>query len=296
MILTATRRYTCLDAIHGIYGEQQMIERRRAFFVSDGTGITAENVGRSLLTQFHGLEFDEFSLPYVDTLEKAAKAVEMINISVANGEAPIIISTIVNNDIRKIISTAKAFMLDTFDKFLAPLEHELHTRSDHESGRSHNIANEKNYHGRMAAVHYALDNDDGAQIKNYGEADLIIIGVSRCGKTPSCLYLALQYGLKIANYPITEDDADNFNLPLPLREHRSKLFGLTIAPQRLSAIRNERRPNSRYSSLRQCADEVRMVESIYRKYGIPNINSTHYSVEEISTRILAKMGIKRKML
>jgi len=273
-----------------------MSDKRRAFFISDGTGITAENVGRSLITQFHGIEFEEFSLPYVDTIEKALKAVDMVNISVANGEDPIIISTIVNRGIRDTIAKSNVFMLDTFDKFMKPLEHHLHTRSDHMSGRSHTISDEAKYHDRIAAVHFALDNDDGAQIKNYGEADLILVGVSRCGKTPTCLYLALQYGLKMANYPITEDDEANFKLPEPLREHRSKLFGLTIEPTRLSAIRNERRPNSRYSSLRQCADEVRMVEAMLSKYRIPNIDTTQYSIEEISTRILASMGIKRKML
>ncbi len=293
---SATNLY--ISAIHtsGLWETDYMTTKRYAYFVSDGTGITAENVGRSLITQFPGIEFEELSLPYVDTPEKAERAVTMINESKRGIERPIVVSTIISDEIRAIVQKADALMLDSFDAFLGPIEKELSAVSNHEMGQTHNIANEQKYQSRMDAVHYSLDNDDGAQIKNYADADIILVGVSRCGKTPTCLYLALQYGIKAANYPITEDDADNFNLPRPLQAYRAKLFGLTIAPNRLSAIRNERRPNSRYSSLRQCADEVRMVEAIYRKHRVPSINTTHHSVEEISTRILAEVGIKRKML
>jgi hypothetical protein len=273
-----------------------MITPRKAFFVSDGTGITAENIGRSLLTQFPTIEFDELSLPYVDTVEKAERAVAMINASVSDDVRPIIVSTIIDDQIREIIATANALLLDSFDKFLQPLELELHETSKHQIGQTHNIANEKNYHSRIDAVHFALENDDGALLKNYQHADVILVGVSRCGKTPTCLYLALQYGLKAANYPITEDDGDAMKLPDALQPYRSKIFGLSISPQRLATIRHERRPNSRYASLRQCADEVRHVEAVFRRYKIPCINTTDYSIEEISTRILAEMGIKRKML
>lgn len=270
--------------------------RRIAYFVSDGTGITAENIGHSLLTQFANQEFEELSLPYVDDLDKAKRAVEIINNRPEGYGRPIVLSTIVNDEIRSIIATSNAFMLDSFGAFLGPLEKELHQESDHEAGRSHNIADNDNYTDRIDAVHYALDNDDGARVKDYHNADLILVGVSRCGKTPSCLYLALQYGIRAANYPITDDDADEFRLPKSLRPFSNKIFGLTIDAERLASIREHRRPNSRYASLRQCVDEVERVEAIFRREGIKYLNTTHHSVEEISTKILAERGLKRKML
>lgn len=270
-----------------------MIERT-VFFISDGTGITAETLGNSLLAQFEHIHFKHVVLPYIDSEEKARDAVNQINHSYINtAEQPIVFDTIVDRNIRQILANSKGFMVDIFSTFLQPLESALNTHSSYRVGKSHSINNHKKYSERMEAVQFTLDNDDGARTRHYDQADIIMIGVSRCGKTPTCLYLALQYGIRAANYPLTEEDLDEAVLPPVLKAHKNKLFGLTIDPDRLAAIRHERKPNSRYASARQCEEEVRGAESLYNKENIPFLNSTHLSVEEISTRLIALLGIER---
>lgn len=268
--------------------------KRTVFFISDGTGLTAEALGNSLLAQFEQIEFERVTVPYVDDMEKASALVERINLAAAtDNEKPLVFDTIVNNEIRGVISQANGFMVDIFGTFLQPLETELSASSSYTVGRSHAISNESNYEKRIHAVNFALDNDDGARIRHYSEADLILVGASRSGKTPTCIYLALQYGIKAANYPITEEDLLDQQLPEALRSHREKIFGLTIDPERLATIRNERRPNSRYSSVKQCMHEVEEIELMYRRERIPYMNTTTSSVEEISTRIMVTTGLKR---
>ncbi|MBD1551993.1 pyruvate, water dikinase regulatory protein [Pseudomonas typographi] len=269
--------------------------KRSAFFISDGTGITAETLGQSLLAQFENITFNKFTRPYIDSIDKARAMVAHINSAAErDGVRPIIFDTIVNRDIRDILATSNGFMIDIFSTFLAPLEQELGDHSSYSVGKSHSIARNAAYMERIEAVNFALDNDDGARTHYYDKADLILVGVSRCGKTPTCLYMAMQFGIRAANYPLTEDDMERLQLPGALQAHRQKLFGLTIDADRLTAIRHERKPNSRYSSFAQCEFEVREVENLFRRENIPNINSTHFSVEEISTRILAQMGVERR--
>lgn len=268
--------------------------KRTAFFISDGTGLTAEALGHALLAQFEKIEFERITVPYIDDEEKALDLVKRINTAAeADGERPLIFDTIVNNTIREIVSDAEGFMVDIFGTFLSPLELELNSSSSYSVGKSHAINNVSSYERRIHAVNFALDNDDGARTRHYDEADLILIGASRSGKTPTCLYLALQYGIKAANYPITEEDLDDQKMPAALRPHKEKLFGLTIEPERLATIRNERRPNSRYSSMQQCMHEVEEIELMYKRERIPYLNTTAYSVEEISTRIMVSTGLKR---
>ncbi|AQZ95819.1 pyruvate, water dikinase regulatory protein [Halopseudomonas phragmitis] len=270
--------------------------KRTAFFISDGTGITAETLGQSLLTQFENIQFTKRLRPYVDTIEKARNMVQQINAAAEqDGARPIIFDTVVNKEIREELAKANAFMIDIFSSFLAPLEQELGDGSSYSVGKSHSIQHNAHYKDRIDAVHFAMDNDDGARTHYYNEADIILVGVSRCGKTPSCLYMALQYGIRAANYPLTEDDMERLQLPAALKQHKHKLFGLTIDPDRLASIRNERRPNSRYASFAQCEFEVREVENLFRRENIDFINSTHFSVEEISAKILVQMGIERRL-
>lgn len=271
--------------------------KRSVFFISDGTGITAETLGHSLLSQFEGIEFEELTIPYVDTVEKAWSAVNEINkVAALDGARPIIIDTIVSKEVREVIARADGCMLDVFETFVGRLEQELHSHSVDKVGKSHSIVDNESYNIRIDAVHFALDNDDGARTRHYDKADLILTGVSRSGKTPTSLYMALQFGVHVANYPLTEDDFDDLRLPAALREHKRKLFGLTIDPERLSAIRHERKANSRYASIQQCEMETRAAIALFNKEGIPYINTTHLSIEEISTRILAMAGIKRRLL
>ncbi|MDF3917250.1 kinase/pyrophosphorylase [Salinicola salarius] len=271
---------------------------RTAFFISDGTGITAETLGRSLLSQFENTDFIQVTKPYIDTLDKARSLVSIIEATgERDGMRPIVIDTIVDQSIRDIVSQASAFKVDIFSTFLAPLEEELETHSTYTVGRTHAIGRDDVYMHRIEAVNFALDNDDGARTHQYQEADVILIGVSRCGKTPTSLYLALQFGIRAANYPLTEDDLDEngiLNLPPSLAQHRHKLFGLTIDARRLSAIRTERRPDSRYCSMDQCMQEIGQAEALYRRHNIPYIDTTRFSIEEISTRMMNETGLQRR--
>ncbi len=268
--------------------------KRQAFFISDGTGITAEPLGHSLLSQFESIEFEQITLPYIDSISKAAEVVERLNKVSESGARPIVFDTIVNQEIRDEISKANAFKVDIFATFLAPLEKELNMGSSYTVGKSHAGGDNKSYLARIDAVNYALENDDGSRIKHYDKADIILVGVSRSGKTPSCLYLALQFGIKAANYPLTEEDLGNGDLPHALKPYKDKLFGLTIDPERLAAIRNERKANSRYASLNQCYYETEEVEMLFRRLSIPFLTTTDLSVEEISTRIMVESKLTRR--
>lgn len=268
------------------------------YFISDGTGITAEALGQSLLTQFENIVFETQTMPNINTIEKAHRVIDKIKSS--SIDKPIIFSTLVNENIRQIFQAeAHSFIfLDLFNSFIPFLEHELRAKSSHTMNKMHgvNIHNYSNYMLRMNAVNYAVNNDDGANIKEFSKADVILIGVSRCGKTPTCLYLALQFGIYAANFPITEDEIDLQKLPQILDPMRSKLFGLTIEPNRLQQIRQERRPNSPYSSLKQCLHEVREVEFLFKKERLPFLDTTTRSIEEISTEIMASCNLKRRLV
>lgn len=269
--------------------------KRTAFFISDGTGITAETLGQSLLAQFENISFTKLTRPYIDTPERARIMVQQINAAAErDGARPVIFDTLVNQEIRDILAESNGFMVDIFSSFLAPLEHELLARSSYSVGKSHAIGHHSNYMERIEAVNFALDNDDGARTHYYDKADLILVGVSRSGKTPTCLYMAMQFGIRAANYPLTEDDMECLRLPDTLKKHQHKLFGLTIDSERLAAIRHERKPDSRYASFSQCDFEIREVEKLFRREHIKFINSTHFSVEEISARILVEMEVERR--
>jgi len=267
---------------------------RKVYFLSNRTAITAETLGHSLLAQFPGIEFSSVTIPFVDNVNKAQRIVDRIDSESGDDDMqPIVISTMANEEIGKIIKQSRALVLDPFDRFLPDLESTLHAHSIHESGKSHRITNESLYESRIEAIDFSLVHDDGMTTKMYDQADIIIIGVSRSGKTPTCLYLALQYGLKAANYPITEEDMDSDKLPGSISAFKKKLFGLTTSPKRLAHIREERRPNSRYASIDQCKYEVRAVEQMYDTYQVPYIDTTTMSIEEIATQIVAIAGLHR---
>ena len=270
--------------------------RRTVFFVSDGTGITAEALGHSLLTQFDGIDFQQIVEPFVDSVAKAEECVARIaDAKAATGARAIVFCTLVNDDIRTVLRGADALVLDFFEGFLNPLEAELGTRSTHTVGRSHGVANNKEYLDRIEAINFALAHDDGLGNQELGKADVILVGVSRSGKTPTCLYMALQLGIKAANYPLTPDDFDRGVLPGAVEPHLKKLYGLTIAPERLAEIRNERRPDSRYARLENCRYEVDQAEKMMRRYGVAWLNSTTRSIEEIATKIMQDVKLERRV-
>jgi regulator of PEP synthase PpsR (kinase-PPPase family) len=271
------------------------VSRRTVFFVSDQTGVTAETMGHSLLTQFEGPEFRPVTLPFVSSIDKAQEAVRKINSTAEEtGLRPIVFSTLVQDDLREVVRRSKALYLDFFEAFVGPLEQELGVRSTHRAGRAHGMSDVAAYTMRINATNFALANDDGTS-RDYDRADCILIGVSRSGKTPTCLYMALQYGVFAANYPLTDDDLESGRLPKLLEPHRRKLYGLTIRPDRLQQIRHERRPDSRYASRQQVQYEVRAAESLFERCAIPYINTTECSIEEIASRIFDRTGIERRV-
>jgi regulator of PEP synthase PpsR (kinase-PPPase family) len=272
------------------------MQRRTVFFVSDQTGVTAETMGHSLLTQFEGQPFRQVTLPFISTVERAEEAVRRINATAeAEGVRPVVFSTLLQEDMRTIIKSAHALFLDFFDAFLGPLEQELNVKSSRAQGRAHGMTDIGGYTLRINATNFALANDDGATTRDYERADLIIVGVSRSGKTPTCLYMALQYGVFAANFPLADEELETGAMPKALLDHHRKLYGLTIVPARLQQIRKERKPNSKYSSASQVDFEVRTAEAIFKRYAIPVINTTECSIEEIASRILDETGIERRV-
>jgi [pyruvate, water dikinase]-phosphate phosphotransferase / [pyruvate, water dikinase] kinase len=247
------------------------------------------------MTQFEGLQLRPVTLPFVSSLDKAQEAVRRINRAAEQeGLRPIVFSTLVQDDLRDIVMGANALFLDLFSTFVGPLERELNARATHRAGLSHGIADLAAYTTRMDATNFSLANDDGSG-GDYAHADVVLIGVSRVGKTPTCVYMALQYGVFAANYPLTEDDLEAGRLPSRLEPFRAKLFALTIRPERLQQIRNERRPDSRYASRPQVLYELRAAEALFARYALPWLDTTECSIEEIASRILNTTGIERRL-
>ena len=272
-----------------------MAEARPVFYVSDGTGITAETIGHSLLTQFNGVAFDTRRIAFVDSVDKADAAVaEIRRAGERTGLRPIVVNTVVDAGLNARLAGSGALMLDLFAPFISPLEHELGVRRENRVGHAHGLVDFAEYEQRINATNYALTHDDGMDI-HYDDADVILVGVSRSGKTPTCLYMALHYGVKAANYPLTEEDLEGSGLPKRLVAHRRKLFGLTIDPVRLQKIREERKPGSRYARLETCRAEVAAAEAMFRQEGIPALSTTHTSIEEIAGKVMAHKGIHRHM-
>jgi regulator of PEP synthase PpsR (kinase-PPPase family) len=268
--------------------------KRTVFFVSDGTGITAQMLGHSLLTQFEGVEFRQITLPFVDSIEKAEECLARIEAESTNGSGPaVVFSTLVNQDVREVVRRAKALFIDFFETFIGPLESGLGIKSSHTIGRSHSAMDKKEYQQRIEAINFAMAHDDGASHRELAQADVILVGVSRSGKTPTSLYLALQFGVRAANYPLIPEDFQRMQLPEALRGQKAKLYGLTIAPERLREIRQERRPDSRYADLENCRFEVDEAEKLMRREGIRCSNSTSKSIEEIATTILRELRLAR---
>jgi len=261
---------------------------RTVFFVSDGTGITAETFGNSILAQFSA-QHRHVRRPFIDTPEKATAVLSEINITARmEGRRPIVFITLVNDAVRDVFAApaCQGLVMDMFRTFVEPLEAEFGVKSNHRVGRFSDAARSHEYHERIEAINFALAHDDGQSARNLAAADVILVGVSRCGKTPTSLYLAMQHGIKAANYPLIPEDFERNQLPGSLAPYKRKCFGLTIDPERLSQIRHERRPDSRYAALDNCRAEVRDAESMMRREGIAWLSSTHKSIEEIATTIL----------
>jgi regulator of PEP synthase PpsR (kinase-PPPase family) len=262
-----------------------------AFFLSDGTGITAETLGTTLLTQFPGHHVERHTVPFITTADRARQVVDRIDAVAAAGRVPVVFSTVIDPQLRAVLAGAQGFLVDLFGAHLHQLEAALHAAASPRPGRAHGLGDTLRYQMRMTAVEYAMEHDDGQSIRAGERAELILIAPSRCGKTPTSMYLALQHGIRVANFPLVDEDFQRRSLPAPITAHTGKCFGLTSSPLRLSQVRHERRPGTGYSSLAQCAWELRNAEELYALNGIPHLNSAFMSVEEISASILEKMEL-----
>jgi [pyruvate, water dikinase]-phosphate phosphotransferase / [pyruvate, water dikinase] kinase len=273
-----------------------IMPNRTVFFVSDGTGITAETFGNAILAQFE-MQPRHVRLPFIDSVDKGHQAVRQIkHTAEAEGKKPIVFTTLVNMEVLHVIREGckdHCMLLDMFGTFVNPLEQELGIKSHHRVGRFSDVSKSKAYHDRIEAINFSLAHDDGQSNKDLEQSDVILVGVSRSGKTPTSLYLAMQHGLKASNYPLIPEDFERQQLPPALVPHKKKIFGLTILPERLSEIRNERRPNSRYADLNNCRMEVAEAEAMMRRASIRWLSTTTKSIEEIATTILQEIKPER---
>jgi regulator of PEP synthase PpsR (kinase-PPPase family) len=265
---------------------------RAAYFVSDSTGITAETLGSALLANFPAVSFQRHRIPFVDTVEGARNVVDDIQGSIRAGALPIVFATVKSADILSELVASGAVVIDLLGGHLREVEAALGSTASEQLGQYHGVGDIERYFARMRAVEYAIEHDDGQSMRALDIADVIIIAPSRCGKTPTTMYLALQYGLLVANYPLTDDDFPSDGLPSTVAKYAERCFGLTTTPLRLSQVRHERRPSSTYSSLAQCTLELRRAEDLYRRNRVPFLNSSTKSVEEMSAVIMQSMRLR----
>jgi [pyruvate, water dikinase]-phosphate phosphotransferase / [pyruvate, water dikinase] kinase len=262
------------------------------FFLSDSTGITAETMGNALLIQFPNLRFERRLIPFISTVEEARRVVAILDQAAAGPVTPLAFSTAAVEEVRQELLSTKCPLIDFFELHMERVESILGAKGIRVAARLHGMGDVKRYNARMAAVEYAIEHDDGQSMRALDKADVILVAPSRCGKTPTTMYLALQHGIFVANYPLVDEDFDTAELPGPVRALRDRCFGMTTTPARLSQVRHERRPRSRYASLEQCTYELRQAEAMYRNHRLPVIDSSTKSVEEMSTVILQTLNRK----
>jgi regulator of PEP synthase PpsR (kinase-PPPase family) len=262
------------------------------FFLSDSTGISAETMGNALLIQFPDLRFERRLIPFITSIEEARKVVAILDEAAAGPVMPLAFSTTAVTEVRHELHRSKCELIDFFDLHMSRVENILGAKGIRVAARLHGMGDAQRYNTRMQAVEYAIEHDDGQSMRALDKADVILLAPSRCGKTPTTMYLALQHGLFVANYPLVEEDFDTSDLPRPVRGLRERCFGLVTTPGRLSQVRNERRPNSRYASMEQCSYELRQAEAMFRSHRIPTINSSAKSVEEMATVIVQTLSQK----
>ncbi|OAN17747.1 phosphoenolpyruvate synthase regulatory protein [Photobacterium jeanii] len=275
---------------------QRKTQFRDVFYVSDGTAITSETVGHAVLGQFP-LDTKQTTLPFVETIERANYVKNIIDQAHSKrGMQPIVFYSVVIPEVKAILEQSNALLYDVLHAMVAPLAKDLDLEPKPQLQRSHSIKKDTDsYMDRIAAIEYTLAHDDGVSLNNLDQADIILLGVSRCGKTPTSLYLAMQFGIRAVNYPFIAEDMARLKLPQAIEPYRYKTFGLTINSDRLQAIRQERMADSDYASQHQCETELDKVEAMFRREAIPYLNTSSLSVEEISTRLLDMSGLKRRM-
>ena len=264
------------------------------FFLSDSTGISAETMGNALLIQFPEMHFERRLIPFIVTAAEARRVVAVLDAAADGPVTPIAFTTAATDEIRHILHTTRCPMIDFFELHMSRVEEVFGVTAKRHVAKLHGVGDIQRYNSRMAAIEYSIEHDDGQSIRALDRADVVLVAPSRCGKTPTTMYLALQHGLFVANYPLVEEDLDAAELPRPVRALRERCIGILADAKRLSEVRQARRPNSRYASIEQCRYELRQAEAMYHTNRIPVINSTTRSVEEMSTLIIQILETRTK--
>lgn len=257
------------------------------YILSDATGISAETMAKALLLQFPGVEFAVELIPFIASVDEARSIVARID-AARDGPEPLVFMTVVGDEVRRVLHTVRAPLVDFVGDHLPVIEGALGRYGDRQPARLHSVGDVQSYHRRMAAVEFAIEHDDGQSLRALDKADLVLLGPSRCGKTPTTMFLALQHGVFVANYPLIDEDLEADHLPRPVEPLRERCFGLISSPQRLREVREERRPHSRYASLAQVQWELSRARRLYRDYDIPFVDTSAKSVEEIATILLQR--------
>lgn len=263
------------------------------FFLSDSTGISAETMGNALLIQFPDLRFERRLIPFITSVREAREVVAVLDAAMEGPVTPLAFTTAAVDEIRAELHTSRCPIIDFFDLHMNRVESILGVRGMRLPATLHGVGDIQRYNARMAAVEFAIEHDDGQSLRALDKADVVLVAPSRCGKTPTTMYLALQHGIFVANYPLVDEDLAGSELPRPIRGLRERCFGIVSTPARLCQVRQERRPNSRYASLEQCTYELRRAEAMFAAHRIPIINSSAKSVEEMSTVILQTLTAAR---
>jgi regulator of PEP synthase PpsR (kinase-PPPase family) len=256
------------------------------FFLSGSTGISAETMGNVLLIQFPDLHFERRLFPFITTVEEARRVVAILDAAMDGPVPPLVFSTAAVDEIREVLLTTRCPVIDFFGLHMQRVEETLGVRGMRVAARPHGMGDLQRYNNRMSAIEFAMQHDDGQSLRALDKAEVILVAPSRCGKTPTTMYLALQHGIFVANYPLVDEDFESIDLPRPLRKLRDRCFGILTTPQRLSQVRTERRASSKYASLEQCTYELRRAAAMFRLHNVPTIDSTTSSVEEMATVIL----------
>jgi hypothetical protein len=264
------------------------------FFLSDSTGISAETMGNALLIQFPDVSFERTLIPFIATVEQAREVVAQLDAAMEGPVAPLVFTTAAIDEVREELLKTRAPIIDFFGLHMARVEEQLKARGLREARRLHGVGDVRRYNARMAAIEFAIEHDDGLGSRGLDRADVVLLAPSRCGKTPTAMYLALQHGLFVANYPLVDEDLETTDLPAPVRDLASRCFGLTTTVSRLSRVRQERRPDSRYASEEQCRFELRRATAMYETHSLPTVDTSTASVEEIATVVIQTLARQRR--
>jgi len=269
-----------------------MWSAKDVYYISDSTGILATNLGQALICQFPEVNFSGEKFPFIRTVEDAKKTLAYI-LSRSGGRRPLIFSTIINSDVRKIFDSPEVEFFDAFGHFLDRLETCLETPALREPGFARHLDN-VHMAKRVEAIYFCLEHDDGRKVDEFDEADIILLGVSRAGKTPISVYLSTQMGLKSANFPLTSEYLTRYRIPDGIMQNRAKAVGLTTSAQLLNSVREKRYPGSNYAKLSTCIEEIHQAQRIFQKNKIPIISTAGKSIEEAATQVLRELSILKK--